>query len=68
MAQKPVTKKEIAELNKAVRALRNFCLSRYACAGCPFKKDGISLYGVPCKFGSFYPELWDDVEVKEATN
>lgn len=66
MAQKPVTEKEAAKLNEAIKTLHNFCASRFACEGCPFRKEGIALYGTPCKFGSTYPELWDGLEIKEA--
>lgn len=56
MAQKPVTKKKAAKLNKAIKTLHNFCTSR-SCKGCPFKNDDVIIYGTLCKFGSFYPEL-----------
>lgn len=65
MAQKQVTEAEAAKLNEAIKTLHNFCTSQSACKDCPFKKEGISIYGTPCKFGSFYPELWDRVEIKE---
>ena len=65
MALKPITKQEADKLNEALRTLHNFCASRFACEGCPFRKEGISIYVSPCKFGPFHPELWDDLEIKE---
>lgn len=64
MAQKPVTEKKAAKLNKAIKTLHNFCTSR-SCNGCPFKNDDVIIYGTFCKFGSFYPGLWDGLEIKE---
>lgn len=65
MTQKSITKAEVSKLNKAVRTLHSFCDSRSTCKGCPFKKESTSIYGKICKFGCFYPELWDGLEIKE---
>lgn len=65
MAQKQVTKSEAAKLNEAIKTLHNFCTSHSACKNCPFRKEALEPYGVACKFGSFYPELWDRVEIEE---
>ena len=65
MAKKPVTEQETAKLNEAIKTLHNFCASRSACKDCPFRKEALEPYGVVCKFGSFYPELWDSLEIKE---
>ena len=65
MAPKPVTGSEAAKLNEAVKTLHNFCASRNSCKDCPFKKEALAIYGTTCKFGSFYPELWDELEIKE---
>lgn len=62
---KPVTRSEASNLNKAVETLRSFCESHPRCGDCPFKKDDVGIYGTKCKFGSFYPELWDGLEIKE---
>lgn len=63
--EKPITRSEASKLNKAVETLRSFCESHTYCGECPFKKDGVVIYGTTCKFGSTYPELWDDFEIKE---
>ena len=60
-----ITKREATELNKAVRTLRNFCKSRSHCNSCPFMKEDFVICGNFCKFGSFYPGLWDGLEIKE---
>lgn len=65
MEQKSVTGSETDKLNNAVETLRSFCESQTHCGGCPFKKDKLTVYENPCKFGSFYPELWYDLEIKE---
>ena len=65
MAKKPVTEQEAAKLNEAIKTLHNFCASRSSCKDCPFRKEAFVPYGVVCKFGSFYPELWDELEIKE---
>ena len=65
MAKKPVTEQEAAKLHEAIKTLHNFCASRSACKDCPFGKEALEPYGVVCKFGSFYPELWDSLEIKE---
>lgn len=65
MAKKPVTEQEAAKLNEAIKTLHNFCASRSSCKDCPFRKEAFEVYGVACKFGSFYPELWDGLEIKE---
>ena len=64
MEQKPVTKDEADKLNKAIEMLRSFCDNRTHCGDCPFKKESIIPYGTKCKFGSFYPELWSELEIK----
>ncbi len=64
--KKPVTGSEASNLNKAVETLRSFCESRPRCGDCPFKKEGVVIYGAKCKFGSFYPELWEGLEIKDA--
>lgn len=68
MAQKQVTESEAAKLNEAIKTLHNFCTSHSACKNCPFRKEALEPYGVACKFGSFYPELWDGLEIKEEVN
>lgn len=65
MAQKPITKQEADKLNEALRTLHDFCESRFACEGCPFRKKGTVVYGPPCKFGSNHPVLWDHMKIKE---
>ena len=65
MAKKHITQKEAAKLNEAIKTLHNFCASHFACKECPFRKEPLAPYGIVCKFGSFYPELWDDLEIKE---
>lgn len=58
------TPEQVAAVNDALRVLHDYCASG-VCNGCPFKREGFSPYGTPCKFGSFYPELWDGLEIKE---
>lgn len=66
MAQKSITKEEeVAKLNEAIETLRSFCKSHRCLEGCAFRKENQSRYGTLCKFGSFYPELWDDLKIKE---
>jgi len=60
-----ITKEEATELNKAIITLRNFCKTRSHCNSCPFKKEDFVTYGEFCKFRSFYPGLWDGLEIKE---
>lgn len=58
------TAAEAAKLNEALQTLHNYC-AKGQCLGCPFKRDIQSPYDTSCKFGSFYPELWDGLEIKE---
>ena len=64
MDKKPITRSEASKLNASIETLRNFCNSNSSCKGCPFRKEDSVIYGV-CKFGSFYPELWDGLEIKD---
>lgn len=59
-----LTPEETAKLNEAIQTLHNYCAEGY-CEDCPFRKEKQPLYGTLCKFGSFYPELWEDVNIKE---
>lgn len=65
MGQKYISKDEASKLNTAIETLRNFCDSHSFCRGCPFRKEVTVVYGSICKFGSFYPELWDGLEIKD---
>lgn len=56
---------EEVKLNEAVRTIRSFCKARSSCDDCPFRKEGTVGYGNNCKFGSFHPEFWDGLEIKE---
>ena len=58
------TAAEAAKLNEALQTLHNYC-AKGVCNGCPFKREKQPVYGTSCKFGSFYPELWDGLEIKE---
>lgn len=65
MKPTPLGKREVVKLNKAVETLRSFCESRSSCYGCPFRNEDFITYGDACKFGYFYPGLWNELEIKE---
>ena len=65
MAKKSVTEQEAAKLNESIKTLHNFCAAHSSCRDCSFRKEALEPYGIACKFGSFYPELWDSLEIKE---
>lgn len=58
------TAEEAAKLNQALQTLHNYCAAGL-CLGCPFERNPKSPYETSCKFGSLYPELWDELEIKE---
>ena len=60
-----ITDAEATKLNEALCTLHEYC-AKGLCLGCPFEKDIQSPYDTSCKFGSFYPELWDDLEIKKS--
>lgn len=60
-----LTDSEVTKLNEAIQTLHDYC-AKGLCLGCPFEKDKRSPYDTSCKFGSTYPELWEDLEIKDA--
>ena len=62
--RKKPTPEQAAELNEALKVLHNYCAAG-ECNGCPFRSEKQSVYSNQCRFGSFYPELWDGLEIKE---
>ena len=63
--RKKPTPDQTAALNSAIKVLHDYCAAG-ECNGCPFRNEKRSVYSNPCRFGCFYPELWDCLEIKEA--